>query len=68
LTARETEIFRLVTEGLTNAEIAQQLTIAYRTAKIHVAHILTKLGVQTRSQAVIYAHRHGLADLTATAG
>jgi DNA-binding NarL/FixJ family response regulator len=60
LTTRETEILRLVTDGLSNADIAEKLTIAYGTVKIHVAHILTKLGVETRVQAVIYAHRHGL--------
>ncbi|WP_163509859.1 response regulator [Fodinicola acaciae] len=60
LTAREKDVLRLVARGLGNAEIAEELTITYGTVKIHVARILAKLNVETRVQAVIYAHRHGL--------
>jgi DNA-binding NarL/FixJ family response regulator len=60
LTAREKDVLQLVARGLGNTEIAQELTITYGTVKIHIAHIFAKLAVDTRVQAVIYAHRHGL--------
>jgi DNA-binding CsgD family transcriptional regulator len=50
LTAREFEVARLIAEGLTNAEIAEQLTIAPKTASSHVEHILAKLGVTRRAE------------------
>jgi DNA-binding CsgD family transcriptional regulator len=50
LTARETEVARLVADGRTNAEIARSLVIAPRTAAAHVGHILTKLGFSSRAQ------------------
>lgn len=62
LTPREHEVLRQMARGLNNAEIAETLFIAVGTVKIHVARVLAKLGVQTRVQAVIYAHRHGLVD------
>lgn len=50
LSQRETEVYRLVARGLTNREIAEELVIAEVTVKVHVRHILAKLGVQRRSQ------------------
>jgi DNA-binding CsgD family transcriptional regulator len=50
LTAREFEVARLIAEGLTNAAIADELTIAPKTASSHVEHILAKLGVSRRAE------------------
>ncbi|GAA1103710.1 response regulator [Nocardiopsis composta] len=60
LTDREREVLCRLGEGLSNAEIAAALHIALGTVKIHVARILAKLGVQTRVQAAVFTHRHGL--------
>ncbi|WP_409303353.1 response regulator [Peribacillus sp. SCS-155] len=60
LTAREMEILLLMAEGMTNQEIADHLFIALKTAKVHVSNILSKLEVQDRTQAVIYAFKHSL--------
>jgi DNA-binding NarL/FixJ family response regulator len=60
LTPREREVLRLVTEGQTNREIAGQLGISAGTVKNHVEHIIAKLGVSDRTQAAVYALRHGL--------
>jgi NarL family two-component system response regulator LiaR len=62
LTAREMEILLLVAEGKTNQEIADELFIALKTVKTHVSNILSKLGVQDRTQAVIYAFKHSLVE------
>lgn len=62
LTNREMEILLLMTQGKTNQEIADELYIALKTAKVHVSNILSKLEVQDRTQAVIYAFKHSLVD------
>ncbi|AIM17153.1 MULTISPECIES: response regulator transcription factor [Neobacillus] len=60
LTSRELEILLLMAEGKTNQEIADELFIALKTVKTHVSNILSKLNVQDRTQAVIYAFKHSL--------
>ncbi len=60
LTERETEVLRLVAQGQANKQIAASLYIAEKTVKIHVSNILSKLGVQSRTQATLYAIRVGL--------
>ncbi|QGQ48417.1 response regulator transcription factor [Metabacillus sediminilitoris] len=60
LTSREMEILMLMAEGKSNQEIADELFIALKTAKTHVSNILSKLEVQDRTQAVIYAFKHSL--------
>jgi two-component system, NarL family, response regulator LiaR len=63
LTERETEVLRLVARGRANKEIARDLGIAEKTVKTHVSSILGKLGVQSRTQAALYAGRVGLVAL-----
>ena len=60
LTAREVDVLRLVVAGQSNPQIADALFISPATARTHVSNILAKLGVHSRTEAVDYAHRHGL--------
>ena len=60
LTERESEVLRLVAQGLSNAEIADRLYISLFTAKTHVSRILTKLDARDRAQLVMLAYEAGL--------
>jgi len=60
LTEREVEVLRLVAQGRSNTEIAEQLFLSYATVKTHVARILAKTGARDRVQAVVAAYESGL--------
>ncbi|MBI4890971.1 MAG: response regulator transcription factor [Acidobacteria bacterium] len=64
LTSRELEVLQLLARGLANKEIAAELGIAEKTARIHVSHILDKLAVEDRTQAVLTAIQRGYVHLT----
>ncbi|MFC4782954.1 helix-turn-helix domain-containing protein [Nocardioides sp. MAHUQ-72] len=63
LTAREREVLALVAEGLTNREIGKRLFISEKTASVHLSHVMAKLNVASRTEAVTVAHRRGLLDV-----
>ena len=65
LTERELEVFRLIARGLSNAEIGRELHISDTTVKTHITHILQKLDLRDRVQAVVLAHETGLFDTDA---
>lgn len=63
LTERETEVLKLLAQGMANKEIAQTLVIGEKTVKTHVSNVLSKLGVTSRTQAALYAASIGLVEL-----
>jgi NarL family two-component system response regulator LiaR len=63
LTTRETEILKMVATGQTNQEIANQLVISVWTVRTHLTSILTKLRLENRTQATLFALREGLVKL-----
>ena len=60
LTAREKEVLVLIAEGRSNKDIAEQLVISERTARTHVSHLLSKMGLTSRTQAALLAVKEGL--------
>jgi two-component system, NarL family, response regulator LiaR len=62
LTEREMEVLQCMSRGMANQEIAEELFIALKTVKTHVSNILSKLEVQDRTQAVVYAFQNGLVE------
>jgi two-component system, NarL family, response regulator LiaR len=62
LTEREMEVLRLIAAGKSNQETADALFIGLKTVKFHVTNVLAKLGVEDRTQAAIYAFKHGLVE------
>jgi NarL family two-component system response regulator LiaR len=62
LTPREVEVLRLLAQGMSNAELADTLFISEKTVKTHISNILGKLNLADRTQAAIYAYKHGLVE------
>lgn len=60
LTSREQDVFRLIVRGLTNSEIAAELFLSEATVKTHVGHVLQKLNLRDRIQAVVLAYETGI--------
>ena len=67
LTPRELEVLRLLAQGLDNAAIARALVVTKRTVQNHVSNIYGKLNLTSRTEAVLYAIRHGLAQVSLAA-
>ena len=63
LTRREMQVLKALGEGLTNKEIAERLHMSVDTERTHMMNILSKLGVHSRLQALLFAARHGLIEL-----
>ncbi|GAA1948106.1 response regulator transcription factor [Brevibacterium antiquum] len=63
ITTREREILMLLAQGMTNSEIAEQLTVEVATVKSHLARILPKLGVRSRLQAVVWAYQNHIVEI-----
>jgi DNA-binding NarL/FixJ family response regulator len=64
LTSREVEVLELLAEGLTHRQIARRLGITDKTARNHMANVYEKLEIHGRAQAVLYAIREGLVELS----
>lgn len=67
LTDREMDVLHRLAEGKSNQEIADELFIGIKTVKYHITNIFSKLGVEDRTQAAIYAHKHGWQNRRSTA-
>lgn len=63
LSEREVQILQLVATGMTNREIAQELTISPNTVKVHLSNVFEKIGVASRTEATLYAIEHGVVDV-----
>jgi DNA-binding NarL/FixJ family response regulator len=68
LTRREVEVLELLARGYANPEIASRLVVSRKTVGAHLEHIYAKLGVSTRTEAALFAMRHGLISTSTTAG